>query len=150
MQPNKSSLNLDTIPDSEFLDRLSKYHPKICSELIKDISTSQGMISSDEKLYKTMSIAAERLILKILKQVREANSKSQKESTIKEVITYRDISQALEVLISTDCHGRAKAAYIGGLGLVIGFIHPEKSKIIQSHFCIIIFILDSHWHSMAS
>ena len=99
MQPNKSSLNADTIPDTEYLNLLSKYHPKICSDLIKDIASTQGMISSDDKVYKTMSIAAERLILKILKQVREANSKSQKEGTIKELITNKDMVQALEVSI---------------------------------------------------
>ena len=101
MLSNKSSLNADIIPDADFLGLLSKYHPKICSDLIKDISSTQGMVSTDEKVYKTMSIAAERIILKILKNVSEANSRSLKEKeVIKDTITYKDMVHSIELCLN--------------------------------------------------
>ena len=61
-----SSLNNDVIPDEKFLESIEKYNPKLSDEIIKEICQEKGLISSDQRVYKIISIVAQEFLEDIL------------------------------------------------------------------------------------
>ena len=84
-----SSLNNDVIPDEEFLNTIEKYNPKLSDEIIKEICQEKGLISSDQRVYKIISIVAQEFLEDILKNTAESinsNKKTNKFMEYKELI----------------------------------------------------------------
>ena len=84
-----SSLNNDVIPDKEFLESIEKYNPKLSQEIIKEICQEKGLISSDPRVYKIISIVAQEFLEDILKNTAESinsNKKTNKFMEYKELI----------------------------------------------------------------
>ena len=86
---NFSSLNNDVIPDEKFLECIEKYNPKLSDEIIKEICQEKGLISSDPRVYKIISIVAQEFLEDILKNTAESinsNKKTNKFMEYKELI----------------------------------------------------------------
>ena len=84
-----SSLNNDVIPDEKFLESIEKYNPKLSDEIIKEICQEKGLISSDQRVYKIISIVAQEFLEDILKNTAESinsNKKTNKFMEYKELI----------------------------------------------------------------
>ena len=74
--PAYSTLNLDVLPQPSFVSSLDSYQAKIDPELIKEILKSQGVLTSDERVYKMMSAMLEIRLLDIIKEVRIVSGQS--------------------------------------------------------------------------
>jgi hypothetical protein len=74
--PAYSTLNLDVLPQPSFVSSLDTYQAKIDPELIKEILKSQGVLTSDERVYKMMSAMLEMRLLDIIKEVRIVSGQS--------------------------------------------------------------------------
>lgn len=84
-----SSLNNDVIPDDKFLEKLQEYNPKLSEEIIKQICQEKGLISSDQRVYKIISIVAQEFLEDILKNTADSinsNKKTNKFMEYKELI----------------------------------------------------------------
>ena len=84
-----SSLNNDVIPDNKFLENIQKYNPKLSEEIIKQICQEKGLISSDPRVYKIISIVAQEFLEDILKNTADSinsNKKTNKFMEYKELI----------------------------------------------------------------
>ena len=74
--PAYSTLNLDVLPQPSFVSSLDSYQAKIDPELIKEILKSQGVHTSDDRVYKVMSAMLEIKLLGIIKEVRIVSGQS--------------------------------------------------------------------------
>ncbi len=86
---NFSSLNNDVIPDDKFLEKIQEYNPKLSEEIIKQICQEKGLISSDQRVYKIISIVAQEFLEDILKNTADSinsNKKTNKFMEYKELI----------------------------------------------------------------
>ena len=84
-----SSLNNDVIPDDKFLEKIQEYNPKLSEEIIKQICQEKGLISSDQRVYKIISIVAQEFLEDILKNTADSinsNKKTNKFMEYKELI----------------------------------------------------------------
>jgi hypothetical protein len=73
------------------------YFLKFDLELIERLMKEVGMKSSDERVYKMISIMAEAQLCKILNEVKQGtNIQSQKQQEFKSTLTLDDLSKALE------------------------------------------------------
>ena len=84
-----SSLNNDVIPDDKFLEKLQEYNPKLSEEIVKQICQEKGLISSDQRVYKIISIVAQEFLEDILKNTADSinsNKKTNKFMEYKELI----------------------------------------------------------------
>jgi tRNA G26 N,N-dimethylase Trm1 len=84
-----SSLNNDVIPDDKFLENVQKYKPKLSVDIIKQICQEKGLISSDPRVYKIISIVAQEFLEDILKNTADSinsNKKTNKFMEYKELI----------------------------------------------------------------
>eukprot|EP00826_Nyctotherus_ovalis_P053600 TRINITY_DN6989_c0_g1_i1.p2 TRINITY_DN6989_c0_g1~~TRINITY_DN6989_c0_g1_i1.p2 ORF type:complete len:116 (-),score=28.59 TRINITY_DN6989_c0_g1_i1:53-400(-) len=91
-----SSLNLSILPSHTLQDQLSSYIPKFSVTLTKMICQSKGLKSTDERVYKVVSIAAERLIHRVLSSLKDVNVKSLKDA--KNEIVIAELLWALDEL----------------------------------------------------
>ena len=84
-----SSLNNDVIPDDKFIEKIQEYNPKLSEEIIKQICQEKGLISSDQRVYKIISIVAQEFLEDILKNTADSinsNKKTNKFMEYKELI----------------------------------------------------------------
>ena len=84
-----SSLNNDVIPEDKFLEKLQEYNPKLSEEIVKQICQEKGLISSDQRVYKIISIVAQEFLEDILKNTADSinsNKKTNKFMEYKELI----------------------------------------------------------------
>ena len=84
-----SSLNNDVIPDEEFLKKIEEYNPELSDIIIKEICQEKGLISSDPRVYKIISIVTQEFLEDILKNTAESinsNKKTNKFMEYKELI----------------------------------------------------------------
>ncbi len=102
---NQSTLNADIIPDHEFLDKIEGYQQKVYAspyllqfslDLLQQLCASVGFQSTDERVYKLISIVAEIQLCKILAEVKDTNIAGQKDGQPKTHIGFDDLSKALE------------------------------------------------------
>ena len=83
------TLNNEVIPDEEFLKGIDEYKPKICPDIVKEICKEKGMVSSDPRVYKIISIIAQEKLEDILKDTAEiinVNKKTNKFLEFKELV----------------------------------------------------------------
>jgi hypothetical protein len=65
-------------------------------ELIESLMREVGMQSSDERVYKMISIVAEAQLCKILNEVKIVNIQAQKPNDVKSHLSMEELSRALE------------------------------------------------------
>ena len=87
-----SSLNNDVIPDIKFLENIQKYNPKISEEIIKQICLEKGLITSDQRVYKIISIVAQEFLEDILKNTADSINSNKKTNK------FMEYKQLIEVL----------------------------------------------------
>ena len=87
-----SSLNNDVIPDDNFLEKLQEYTPKLSEEIIKQICQEKGLISSDPRVYKIISIVAQEFLEDILKNTADSINSNKKTNK------FMEYKQLIEVL----------------------------------------------------
>lgn len=56
------TLDEDNIPDNKFLEEIEKYESKLSIEVIELISKQVGIVSSDPRVYKLISLASQQYI----------------------------------------------------------------------------------------
>ncbi|TNV85971.1 hypothetical protein FGO68_gene15618 [Halteria grandinella] len=91
-----STLNNDVIPDPKFIEDVEGYQPKFNMELIESLMREVGMQSSDERVYKMISIIAEAQLCKILNEVKTVNIQAQKPNDYKSHLSMEELARALE------------------------------------------------------
>ena len=64
--PDLITLNENNIPDSKFLTEVDNYQCKLSEEIVKLICKDAGVVTSDPRVYKLMSIAAQQFIEEIV------------------------------------------------------------------------------------
>jgi hypothetical protein len=69
---NFSTLNNQVVPDQEFVDDLEKFMPKLSQDLIKQICTEKGLITSDSRVYRLISIVAQNFIEDVVSNTAES------------------------------------------------------------------------------
>ncbi len=87
-----SSLNNDVIPDNKFLENIQKYNPKLSEEIIKQICQEKGLITSDQRVYKIISIVAQEFLEDILKNTADSINSNKKTNK------FMEYKQLIEVL----------------------------------------------------
>ena len=87
-----SSLNNDVIPDNKFLENVQKYNPKLSEEIIKQICQEKGLITSDQRVYKIISIVAQEFLEDILKNTADSINSNKKTNK------FMEYKQLIEVL----------------------------------------------------
>jgi hypothetical protein len=65
-QPAFSTLNLDVIPDKEYVSKLEAYQPKFDTDMLKELLKQTGLQSSDERVYKMISVMMEDKLCSII------------------------------------------------------------------------------------
>ena len=87
-----SSLNNDVIPDNKFLENIQKYNPKLSEEIIKQICQEKGLITSDQRVYKIISIVTQEFLEDILKNTADSINSNKKTNK------FMEYKQLIEVL----------------------------------------------------
>ena len=87
-----SSLNNDVIPDNKFLENIQKYNPKLSEEIIRQICQEKGLITSDQRVYKIISIVAQEFLEDILKNTADSINSNKKTNK------FMEYKQLIEVL----------------------------------------------------
>ena len=67
-----STLNNDVIPDDKFLNEIDKYHPKLSQEIVKQICQEKGLLTTDNRIYKLISIVSKQFLEEILSDTAES------------------------------------------------------------------------------
>ena len=67
-----STLNNDVIPDDKFLNEIDKYHPKLSQEIVKQICQEKGLLTTDNRIYKLISIVSQQFLEEILNDTAES------------------------------------------------------------------------------
>lgn len=90
---NFSSLNNDVIPDSKFLSEIEKYTPKLNEEIVRQICQEKGLLSSDPRVYRLISIVAQEFLEDILNDTAESISSNKKTNKFME---YKELVEVLK------------------------------------------------------
>ena len=69
---NFSTLTNQVIPDDKFISELENYSPKLSENLIQQICEEKGLLSSDPRVYKLISIVAQNLLEDIVSSTAES------------------------------------------------------------------------------
>lgn len=60
------TLDEDNIPDHKFIEEIEKYDSKLSLEIIELISKQAGIVTSDPRVYKLISLASQQYIEEIV------------------------------------------------------------------------------------
>ena len=88
-----STLNNDVIPDDKFLEKIQEYNPKLSEDIIKQICQEKGLITSDRRVYKIISIVAQEFLEDILKNTADSINSNKKTNKFME---YRELVEVLK------------------------------------------------------
>jgi hypothetical protein len=69
---NFSSLNNQVIPNEKFLEEIENYTPKLSQELVKQICEEKGLQSSDPRVFRLITIMAQKLIEDVVSNTAES------------------------------------------------------------------------------
>lgn len=76
-QPQFSTLNMDVIPDNEYLKSLEHYEPQFDTAMLKELCKRAGMKTTDDRVYKMISVMMEDKLVTILDEVHAMQAQSQ-------------------------------------------------------------------------
>ena len=88
-----SSLNNDVIPDDKFLETIQNYNPKLSEEIVKQICQEKGLLTSDQRVYRIISIVAQEFLEDILLNTAESINSSKKTNKFME---YKELIEVLK------------------------------------------------------
>jgi hypothetical protein len=69
---NFSTLNNQVIPDDKFLEEIDNYTPKLSEDLVKQICQDKGLMTSDSRVYRLISIIAQSFVEDIVSSTAES------------------------------------------------------------------------------
>ena len=88
-----SSLNNDVIPDDKFLETIQNYNPKLSEEIVKQICQEKGLLTSDQRVYRIISVVAQEFLEDILLNTAESINSSKKTNKFME---YKELIEVLK------------------------------------------------------
>jgi hypothetical protein len=59
---NFSTLNNQVIPDEKFMEDIENFTPKLSQDLIRQICEEKGLLSTDPRVYRLISIVAQNFL----------------------------------------------------------------------------------------
>jgi hypothetical protein len=69
---NFSTLNNEVIPDDKFIEEIENYTPKLSEDLVKQICEEKGLDTSDPRVYRLITIAAQAFVEDIVSSTAES------------------------------------------------------------------------------
>mmetsp|Transcript_10689 Transcript_10689/g.17953 ORF Transcript_10689/g.17953 Transcript_10689/m.17953 type:complete len:123 (+) Transcript_10689:572-940(+) len=76
-QPLFSSLNMEVVPDQQFVEQVSAHQPKFDLDVLRELLKQVGFSTPDERVLKVVSIMMEDKLLAIIDEVKCMQAQSQ-------------------------------------------------------------------------